>query len=86
MWLYRRILNISWTNRVSILCVLQRIQKEKELLKIIRTRKIKYLGHIMRNNHTYGLLQLILQGKIEGKRSAGRQGISWLKISETSLV
>jgi len=33
----------------------------------------------MRNNHRQGLLQLILQGKIEGKRSAGRRRISWLK-------
>lgn len=31
MWLYRRILNISWTDRVSNVCVLQRMQKEKRI-------------------------------------------------------
>jgi len=33
----------------------------------------------MRNNQRHGLLQLTLQGKIEGKRSIGRRTISWLK-------
>lgn len=79
MWLFRRILNISWTDRVSNVCVLQRMQKEKELLNTIKTRQLEYLGHIMRNNNRYGFLQLILPGKIEDKRSLGRRRISWLK-------
>uniref|UniRef100_A0A6P7F260 Uncharacterized protein LOC114325553 n=1 Tax=Diabrotica virgifera virgifera TaxID=50390 RepID=A0A6P7F260_DIAVI len=50
------------------------MQKAKELLTTIKTAKIEYLGHIMRNSERYGLQQLILQGKVEGKRR-----ISWLK-------
>jgi len=76
MWLYRR---ISWTDLVSNVWVLQRMQKEKELLKTIKTQKLEYLGHIMKNNNRYGLLQLIIQGKIEGNRSPGRRRVSRLK-------
>lgn len=79
MWLYRQILSISWTDRLSNMCILQTIQKKKELLRTIKIRKLEYLGHIMRNNQKYRLLQLILQGKIEDERNVGRRRISWLK-------
>jgi len=41
----------------------------------IQIRKLEYLGHIIRNNQRYGLLKLILQGKVEVER----RRISWLK-------
>jgi len=40
---------------------------------------IRNLGHIMRINNRYGLLQLILQGTIENKTIVIRRRISWLK-------
>uniref|UniRef100_A0A8D8YBA7 Craniofacial development protein 2 n=3 Tax=Cacopsylla melanoneura TaxID=428564 RepID=A0A8D8YBA7_9HEMI len=77
-WLYRRILKISWTQRVTNVEVLRRMKKSKELMNIVKTRKLQYLGHIMRNHQRYELLQRILQGKIDGKRPPGRRRISWL--------
>jgi len=59
--------------------VISKLRKEKELLITKKTRKLEYLDHIMRNNQRYGLLKLILQGKIEGKRSVGIRWISRLK-------
>jgi len=44
-----------------------------------KSRKPEHVGHIMRNNQRYGLLQLQLQGKLEGKLSVGRRRISWSK-------
>lgn len=41
MWFYRQILNIPWTDRVSNVNVLQRMQKEKELLMTRKTRKLE---------------------------------------------
>lgn len=79
MWLYRRILRIPWTDHITNLRVLERMGKDKELLLLIKTRKLEYLGHIMRNSQRYELLQLILQGKVEGRRRPGRRRISWLK-------
>lgn len=45
---YRRILKISWTQKVSNVRVLDRIQKQPDVLYAIKERKVKYLGHIMR--------------------------------------
>lgn len=78
MWCYRRILRISWVDRITNEEVLRRMDKEREVLNNIKKRKLEYLGHIMRNEHRYSLLQLILQGKVLGRRGPGRRRISWL--------
>lgn len=78
MWLYRRILKISWVDRVTNIEVLRSINKGRELLTDIKRRKISYFGHVMRGQK-YELLQLIVQGKIEGKRGVGRKQMSWLR-------
>ncbi|CAH2216164.1 jg5133, partial [Pararge aegeria aegeria] len=48
--------------------------KSRDLLLIIKKRKVKYLGHVLRHER-YQLLQLILMGKandvLEGGRSHG---------------
>ena len=54
------------------------MQKDMEILRSVKIRKMSYLGHVMRNEK-YQLIQLILQGKIEGSRSQGRRRTSWLK-------
>uniref|UniRef100_A0A2A4JBK9 Reverse transcriptase domain-containing protein n=1 Tax=Heliothis virescens TaxID=7102 RepID=A0A2A4JBK9_HELVI len=78
MWVYRRILRISWTDRISNVKVLQMVNKKAEVLNTVKRRKLQYLGHIMRNDK-YILLQLIMQGKIQGRRTPGRRRTSWLK-------
>lgn len=78
MWCYRRILKIPWTARVTNEDVLKRIGKTRELLKAIKKRKTAYLGHVIRGDK-YNILQLILEGKIEGKRGIGRKQLSWLR-------
>ena len=78
MWCYRRILRIPWIHHVSNDTVLQRIGRQLEFLQNVKRRKLEYFGHVMRNEK-YHLLQLILQGKIEGQRSAGCRRISWLR-------
>ncbi|CAH2232404.1 jg20997 [Pararge aegeria aegeria] len=69
---YRRMLRISWTQKVSNVRVLQRVARSRELLLIIIKRKVKYLGHVLRHER-YQLLQLIMMGKVEGKRRVGRR-------------
>ena len=77
MWMYRRVLKISWTEHVSNVEVLRRMNGQQELMTKIKERKLKYLGHVMRNNK-YRLLQIIIQGKVIGRRGPGRRRISWL--------
>lgn len=78
MWVYRRILKIPWTARETNEEILRRMGRERELLSTIKRRKTAYLGHVMRNER-YHLLQLIIEGKIEGRRGLGRKRMSWLR-------
>lgn len=78
MWLYRRILKIPWTDRISNDEVLRRIGRKRKLLTIIKIRKTSYVGHILRSDK-YLLLQNIMQGRIEGRKGIGRKKKSWLR-------
>lgn len=78
LWIMRRILKVGWTEHVTNEEVLRRMKTERELMRTIKIRKLAYLGHVMRNEK-YSLLQLVLQGKIEGRRPPGRRRTSWLK-------
>lgn len=62
-------LTILWADRVTYQKVLERMGKEKKLLITIKVRKLEYT----RNNQYYKLLQIILQGNIEGKIRVGRR-------------
>lgn len=48
-------------------------------MNTMKQRKLKYLGDIMRNDERYGLLQLIMRGKVFGKHGLGSRQNSWLK-------
>lgn len=62
---------------------LNRINREEgELMKIIKRRKLEYLGHIFRG-HIYSILQLILNGKIE-QRGIGRMVPKSLSMQHTA--
>lgn len=78
MWIYRRILKVPWTARKTNEEVLRTIRRKRELLEIIKRRKTAYLGHIIRNGR-YQFLQLVIEGKIEGRRGVGRKKMSWLR-------
>lgn len=78
MWCYRRMLRISWVDKITNQEVLHRMNKDTEITKTIKKRKLEYLGHVLRGDR-YKILKLIIQGKIKGKRSIGRRRISWLR-------
>lgn len=78
MWTYRRMLKSSWVDRVTNTEVLRRVGREREVEDTIKGRKLQYFGHVMRGER-YSILRLIIQGKIEGKRSIGRRRVSWLR-------
>ena len=46
----------------------------RTLIKTIRTRQLKFFGHVMRKQ---GLEHLVISGKIEGKRDRGRQRMTY---------
>lgn len=77
-WCYRRMLRISWTDRVINTDLRRRIQQDEEVINTLKKRKLQYFGHVMRGPK-YTLLQNIMEGKINGKRSQERRRTSWLK-------
>ncbi|CAH1284537.1 unnamed protein product [Diabrotica balteata] len=58
LWIYRIMLRIPWTARVTNEEVLRRIGRDKKLLRTIKVSKTAYLGHILRNDK-YRLLQVV---------------------------
>ena len=63
---------MSWVDHITNEEVLRRVNKSRE------RRKTSYFGHVMRGPK-YQLLQLIVKGKIEGRRGIGRKQFSWLR-------
>ena len=74
MWIYRRVLKISWTEKITNVEVLRRMGTGREIMRQLKTRKLQYLRHLIRRNASQ--LQLI-EGKIEGRRSRGRPRNTW---------
>ena len=72
MWVYRRVLKISWTDKITNEEVLRRMGTDREIVRQFKTRKLQYLGHLIRHKTTQ-----LLEGKIDGRRSRGRPRNTW---------
>lgn len=93
MWFLRRILKISWTEKKSNKDVMELAGYERSLIRTIRKRQLKFLGHISRKDE---IEKQMLSGKIEGRRSRGRQRTTYIdslnnyatkkSISNTELI
>ena len=66
---YRRLLNISYKDRVTNEEVRRKIQaaigEYYELLTLVKKRKLRWFGHVSRSS---GLAKTLLQGTVKGKR------------------
>jgi len=77
MWCYRRMLKISWKDKVTNTEVLSRMQTDLHFLKDMKKRKLEYGGHVMRGSSGEAHLY-ILEGKVLGKRPKGRPRLTWM--------
>ena len=68
------VLKISWTEKIANGEVLRRMGTGREIVRQFKTRKLQYLGHLIRHNTSQ--IQLI-EGLIEGRRSRGRPRNTW---------
>src|SRR6266516_2138364 len=71
-WCYKRILKITWRDRVKDKEVLSRIQTRLYFVEDMIKRKMKYAGHVLRGSSGLSHLQ-ILEGCLEGKLKMGNQ-------------
>ena len=76
MWFYRRMLRVSWVERKRNEEILEMANRKRSLITKIIKRQMEFLGHIIRHP---GLEVLALTGKMNGKRTRGRQRITYLK-------
>lgn len=83
MRMYSKRTRTSWKDKKTNVEVLEKVGlKNKEMLNIIKRRKLTYYGHISRH---HSMQKEILEGKIEGKRGRGRPRKSWIgNIKETT--
>ena len=54
--------------------VLPRMNEKRKLINILKDRKLKYFGHLIRLNNIY---RTLLERYIDGKRGRGRPRMSW---------
>ena len=74
MWTYRRMLRIPWTAKVTNERVLNRVNEKRQIMNMIRKRKLSFFGHLVRRENIHRRLQ---EGYIEGRRPRDRPRISW---------
>ena len=60
MWLYRRMLRISWKEHETNREVLHKMKTKGSLLNTIKKRKCQYFGHILRGNGVQRLLMEVM--------------------------
>ena len=77
MWVYHSVLKMSWTEKITNEEVLRRMGTDREIVRQFKTRKLQYLGHLIRHNSSQLQLIELLEGKIEGRRSRGRPRNTW---------
>ena len=74
MWIWRRMEKISWKDKVRNEQVLEIVKEKTTRIDVIRSRKKKWIEHVLRGN---GRLKETIEG-IEGKRPRGRRRVMML--------
>ncbi|KAI8437457.1 hypothetical protein MSG28_011780 [Choristoneura fumiferana] len=75
MWCWRRLLRIPWTAHRTNVSILKELNIQERLSSTVQIRILKFFGHITRNEDS--MERLVVQGKVEGKRSRGRSPTRW---------
>ena len=76
LWCYRRKLKIRYSDHVTNIRVKEIIVVERSWSEDLARRKLRYAGHIM-SGSSGGLVQLVVEGRIEGKKGRGRPRRIW---------
>ena len=76
LWCWRILLRVPWTARRSNQSILKEITPEYSLEGLMLKLKLQYFGHLIRRANS--LENILMLGKIEGKRRRGQQRMRWL--------
>ena len=83
LWCWRRLLRVPWITRRSNQFILKEISPDYSLEGPMLKLKLLYFGHLIRI--TDSLEKTLMLGKIEGRRSGGRQRVRWLDCISDSM-
>ena len=83
LWCWRRLSTVPWTARRSNQSILKEISPEYSLKRLMLKLKLQYFGPMMGRGNSLEKTQML--GKIEGKRSRGRQKMRWLDSITNSM-
>ena len=76
LWCWRRLLRVPWTARRSNQSILKEISTGCSLEGLMLKLKLQYFGHLMWRADSFE--RTLMLGKIEGRRTRGRQRMRWL--------
>ncbi|KAJ4444468.1 hypothetical protein ANN_06260, partial [Periplaneta americana] len=65
IWIWRKMERVKWTERIRNEAVLERVDEERGMLKLVRKRKRNWLGHRLRRKY---LLKDALEGMVNRRR------------------
>jgi len=76
LWYWRRLLRVPWTARRPNESILKEISPEYSLEGLMVKLKLQYFGHLMQRTDSFE--NVLMLGKIEGRRRRGQQRMRWL--------
>ena len=76
LWCWRRLLRVPWTARRFNQSILKEISPEYSLEGLMLKLKIQFFGHLMWRADS--LENILILGKIKGRRRRARQRMRWL--------
>ena len=76
LWCWRRLLRVPWTARRSNQSILKEISSGCSLEGLMLKLKLQHFGHLMQRADLFE--KTLMLGKIEGRRTRGRQRMRWL--------
>ena len=76
LWCWRRLLKVPWTVRKSNQSILKELSPQCSLEGMMLKLKLQSFGHLMWRADSFE--KTLILGKIEGRRSRGRQRMRWL--------
>jgi len=76
LWMWRRILRVSWTEKRTNVSVLEEVKPKRSLEATILKLKLRYFGNVMRAKRS--LERDIMLGQVAGHRKQGKPRMRWL--------
>ena len=76
LWIYRRMLRVSWTEHRTGKSILTELNTTSQLLGFVVRCKLSFFGHTIRDGECE-LVKCVIQEKVSGKRRRGRPKTSY---------